>query len=143
MPDHEASATVAADPDAVFGYLADVHHLPEYFPMMTSAEPVPGEDAVRTTAVLQPEESDAPAGSGEQVVHGEAWFRADEDDRSLEWGSEGPSDYRGELRVDPDGDGSRISLRIHTPEAHDGVDESLQRSLDSIVAAVGPTGEGG
>jgi carbon monoxide dehydrogenase subunit G len=142
MADHRAQTSVAADPDAVYAYLSDVHHLPEYFPMMTSAEPVPGEDAVRTTAVLQPEEADVPPEQGPQEVQGEAWFRTHDADRRIEWGSEGPSDYRGELRVEPEGDGARISLLIHAPHDHDGIDESLERSLDAIATAVGPAGDG-
>lgn len=142
MADHTAQTTVQADPDAVYEYLADVSHLPEYFPMMTAAEKVPGEDAVRTTAVLDPEERGEPQGSGEQEVHGEAWFRTDDDARRIEWGSEGSSDYHGEIRVEPAEDGTRISLLIHSEQDHDGIDEGLERSLDAITTKVGPAGDG-
>ena len=142
MGDHTAAATVEAEPDAVYSYLADVSHLPDYFPMMTAAEKVPGEDAVRTTAVLEPEEDGRDEDEGERTVHGEAWFRTSDDERRIEWGSEGSSDYHGEIRVEPDGAGSRISLLVHTHEDHEGIDESLGRSLDSIVTKVGPAGDG-
>jgi len=142
MGDHSAVTTVEADADAVYAYLADVSHLPDYFPMMTAAEKVPGEDAVRTTAVLAPEEDGRPEGEGERTVHGEAWFRTHDEERRIEWGSEGSSDYHGEIRVEPDADGCRISLLIHSPSDHEGIDEGMGRSLDSIVAKVGPTGDG-
>ena len=122
MADHTAERTVEAAPDAVYDYLADVSHLPEYFPMMTAAEKVPGEDAVRTTAVLDHEERGEPQGSGEQEVHGEAWFRTDDAARSIRWGSEGSSGYHGEITVEEDGAGSRVRLLIATEHDHDGID---------------------
>ena len=137
MADHSAETIVGADPDAVFDYLADVSHLPEYFPMMTAAEKVPGEDAVRTTAVLTPEVDGEPRGEGDRTVHGEAWFRTDADARRIAWGSEGSSDYHGEIRVEADGEGSRISLLIHSEQDHDGIDEGLEQSLAAIVDQVG------
>ena len=135
--DHTAETIVGADPDAVYNYLADVSHLPDYFPMMTSAEKVPGEDAVRTTAVLSPEVDGESGDGGDRTVHGEAWFRTDADARLIEWGSEGPSDYHGEIRVGADGEGSRISLLIHSAQDHDGIDEGLEQSLAAIVDKVG------
>lgn len=137
MADHTAETTVGADPDAVYDYLADVSHLPEYFPMMTAAEKVPGEDAVRTTAVLDPEEDGRPAGEGEREVHGEAWWRTDAEARRIEWGSEGESTYHGSIRVEADGEGSRITLLISAPHDHDGIDEGLEESLAAIVSTVG------
>lgn len=142
MADHTAQTTVDADPGAVYEYLADVSHLPDYFPMITRAEPVTGEDAVRTTAVLQPEEQGEPAGAEPKEVHGEVWFRCHDDERRIEWGSEGRSSYHGELRVEAAGDGSRIRLLIHSEHEHDGIDESIGRSLDSIATQVGPAGDG-
>jgi carbon monoxide dehydrogenase subunit G len=142
MADHSAKTTVQADPDDVYDYLADVGNLPDYFPMMTSAEQVPGEDAVRTTAVLEPEATGRQPGSGEREVEGEAWFVARDDERRIEWGRKGSSDYRGELRVEPEGAGSRVSLLIHSEQDHDGIDESLARSLDSIATRLGPSGQG-
>ena len=39
MGDYEHTATVSADPEALFRYLADVHNLPDYFAAMEEAEP--------------------------------------------------------------------------------------------------------
>ena len=44
MGDYEHTATVSADPEALFRYLSDVHHLPDYFASMQEAEPT-GEHA--------------------------------------------------------------------------------------------------
>ena len=37
MGDYEHTATVSADPDELFRYLADVHHLPDSFRSMQVA----------------------------------------------------------------------------------------------------------
>jgi hypothetical protein len=44
--------------------------------------------------------------------HGEASFHADPADRRIEWGAR--SGYRGWLKVDPDGAGSRLTLFLET-----------------------------
>ena len=88
MADYESSTTVAADAGAVFDFLGEVRNLPRYFERMTSAVPGDG-DEVEVTADL-----------GDRQVAGQAWFRADRDRRRLEWGSEGPNDYRGTLAVE-------------------------------------------
>ncbi|WP_336922508.1 SRPBCC family protein [Aquipuribacter sp. SD81] len=145
MSDHEASRRLDADPDAVYAYLSDVRHLPEYFPQMTAAEQVPGEDAVRTTAVLEPDEAGLPDQDGPREVHGEAWFRTDDDARRVRWGSEGASDYAGDLVVTPDDGGARVEIRLHAPAHHaaeESVDEALERALDAIATAAGPAGDG-
>lgn len=129
MADFEQTTEVDASAEALFDYLSDVRHLPAYFDGMTSAEPAAGE-AVRTTARIDPD------GEGEREVEGEAWFRVDEDEQTLAWGSEGPNDYRGELEVSGSGDGSTVTVRLHTvhagADAHDGIDEGLRTSLANV-----------
>lgn len=121
MGDYEYTESVNATPDMLFDYLADVHNLPKYFTSMTSAEPGDGE-SVRTTAVVE----------GRQV-EGEAWFRVSRDERRLEWGSEGPSDYRGELDVTGDGDAARVSVRLHTEQAEG---DRVQRGVTETVKTI-------
>jgi uncharacterized membrane protein len=85
MGDYEQSRDVNAPAQALFDYLADVHNMPRYFSAMTSAEPAEG-GAVHVTADVDGKEQE-----------GEAWFKIDSDRMHLEWGSEGPNNYRGRL----------------------------------------------
>jgi len=134
MGTYESTTTVEAPPDELFAYLSDVHNLPDYFAAMKSAEPAGAA------------EGDAPAGA--EAVHsvaevdgqrreGEAWFRRDETARSISWGSEGPNDYHGELRVDGDGDSSQVSVTLHTEHAEgDRIQEGLETTLAQIKERV-------
>ena len=136
MGTYESSTTVTASPDELFSYLSDIHNLPEYFVAMKSAEPAgaaegdvpPGSEAVHTVAEVN--------GTRRE---GEAWFQRDADARSLRWGSEGPSDYRGELEVHGDGDGSRVTVRLHT-ERVEGAD--VQGGLETTLAQIKDVVEG-
>ncbi|HEY2655272.1 MAG TPA: SRPBCC family protein [Solirubrobacteraceae bacterium] len=91
--EHEHTEHVAASPDRVFAALADVGNLPRYVPQVIAAERLEG-DKVRIEARYE--------GHTQQ---GEAWFRAAESERRIEWGSPG-SDYHGWIQVSPDGEGS-------------------------------------
>jgi uncharacterized protein YndB with AHSA1/START domain len=130
MGTYESTTTVTASPDELFSYLSDVHNLPEYFAAMKSAEPAgkaegdvpPGAEAVHSVAVVNG-----------QRAEGEAWFVRDADARSLSWGSEGPNNYRGELRVEGDGDGSRVTVTLHTEQTEG---EQVQGGLDTTVATI-------
>jgi uncharacterized protein YndB with AHSA1/START domain len=97
---HEHTEHVAAAPDAVYAAIADVSNLPRFVPQMTGARPA-GDGRV---------EIDARYGGHEQ--HGEASFSADAGERRIEWSA--PSGYRGSMKVDPDGDGSRLTLFLET-----------------------------
>jgi uncharacterized membrane protein len=124
MGDFTHSTSVDADPERLFAYLADVNNLPRYFSRMTSAAPGDG-DEVHTTALL-------PDGNR---VEGDAWFRVDEAARRIEWGSEGPGDYRGHLDVTPSGGGSSVEVHLHTARVDDGnseVEDELRKTLDNI-----------
>jgi uncharacterized protein YndB with AHSA1/START domain len=136
MGTYESTTTVMASPDELFSYLSDIHNLPEYFAGMKSAEPAgaaegdvpPGSEAVHSVAEVDG-----------QRREGEAWFRRDADQRSLSWGSEGPSDYRGELQVDGDGDGSQVTVRLHT-ERTEG--DRIQQGLETTLARIKDQVEG-
>ena len=126
MADFSGTTTVPAAPQVLMDYLSDVANLPKYFSRMTSARPGDGEE-VKTTAKM-------PDGT---EVQGDAWFRVS--DNALEWGSEGPSDYRGSLEVRPSGDGSEVTVRLHTtrvdagdPEVQDGITETLENIKKQI-----------
>jgi uncharacterized protein YndB with AHSA1/START domain len=134
MGDYEHTATVSADPDALFRYLSDVHHLPDYFSSMQEAEPT-GE---------QPDNAE----EGAEEVHvvaevdgarreGEAWMAVDDAQRTLRWGSEGPNGYHGELQVSPAASGAEVAVRLHTERADGpGIRAGLEQTLASIKQAV-------
>ena len=62
--------------------------------------------------------------------HGEGWFRPDAEQRRIEWGSRSSS-YHGWMQVDPDGDGSRLTLFLATAHG-DAPDAEVMGTLDSI-----------
>lgn len=71
----------------------------------------------------------------------DAWFRVDRDERRIQWGSEGPNDYRGELEVIGEGDVSEVAVRLHTSVDHAGsIEGDLQRTLDNIKRLVEGSG---
>lgn len=115
--EHQHAQHVAAGPDAVFAALADVSNLPHYVPQMTQAQRK-GEDRVEVEARYDG-----------HTQHGEAWFKTDEGERTIEWGA-GEGQYHGRMLVQPDGDGSKLVLELSTPhvQSHDDV----QATLDAI-----------
>jgi len=115
---HEHTHHVAADADKVYAALADVSNLPHYVPQMTSATPHDG-DKVTVEARYDG-----------HTQHGEAWFRTDDSKRRIEWGAEG-SAYNGWLQVDPDDDGSRLTLYVATVHG-DAPDPEVMGTLDAI-----------
>jgi len=93
---HEHTEHVAASPDAVYAAISDVANLPRFVPQMIGVRPA-GEDRVQVDARYEGHEQ-----------HGEASFHVDAADRRIEWAA--PSGYRGWMKVDPDGAGSRLTL---------------------------------
>jgi hypothetical protein len=67
---------------------------------------------------------------------GEAWFRVDRERQRVEWGSEGPNDYRGWLDVTDEGGGrSTVAVHVSTARVEDRPDEinqGLERTLASV-----------
>jgi uncharacterized membrane protein len=125
MGDFTGSTTVDVAPDALFDYLSDIANLPDYFTRMTSARRGDGEE-VHTTASL-------PDG---REVEGDAWFRVDDGEQRIEWGSEGPNDYHGHVDVTPSGSGgSTVEVHLHTTRVEDGdsqVDDGIRETLANI-----------
>lgn len=114
---HEHTEHVAAAPDDVYRLIADVANLPKFVPQMTAARSTDG----GRLAV------DARYGGHDQ--HGEVSFEANDRRRRVEWSA--PSGYRGAMQVDPDGDGSRLTLFLDT--THDAEHESdITATLDAI-----------
>jgi uncharacterized protein YndB with AHSA1/START domain len=116
--EHEHTEHVAATPDRLFAALADVDNLPHYVPQLTTARHAQG-DHVQVEARYEG-----------RTKHGEAWFRTDADARRIEWGAEG-SGYHGSLRIDPDGEGSRLTLFLSTVQG-DAPDREVAGTLEAI-----------
>lgn len=114
---HEHTEHVAAAPDAVFAAIADVRNLPKFVPQMTGAQPT-GDTRVQIDARYDGREQ-----------HGEASFSADESRRRIEWSAE--SGYHGWMQVEPDGDGSRLTLFLNTVHGAEG-DHDVGGTLDAI-----------
>lgn len=127
MAEYTDSVSIAVPPGRLFDYLADVEHLPSYMPRLTTAEEI-GDGAVEVTAcpIL---------GDGTQVqVTGQAWTRIDKPGRTFSWGSVGGRHaYKGTFDVDPEGEGSRLIVRIRSERAEgDAVRAGLHDTLTKI-----------
>jgi uncharacterized membrane protein len=114
---HEHTEHVAAAPDAVFAAISDVGNLPRFVPQITAARPAEG-DRVEIDARYQGHEQ-----------HGEAAFHVDPAERRIEWSSAGG--YRGWMSVNPDGDGSRLTLFLETRHSSER-DHDIAATLDAI-----------
>jgi hypothetical protein len=123
MGDYESSAQVIAGEQVLFEYLSDVSNLPKYFARMTRAEHV-GEEEIATEAVVNG-----------RTESGTAWLRVDYDRKHLDWGSEGPSNYSGQLDVTGDTRQSTVTVRVHTERVGDG-DPQVQQGLEQTLAQI-------
>jgi uncharacterized membrane protein len=123
MGDYEADERVRVTADELFAYLSDVANLPKYFPRMTSAEAVEGEEAVHVTARTP---------QGEEV-EGQAWFKVDRENRTLSWGSEGRNHYHGHLTVTGVGENSAVAVTVSTERAEG---HEIQQGVDEAVETI-------
>jgi uncharacterized membrane protein len=121
MADYLARSDVNAPASDLFKYLSAVENLPEYFQRMTSAT-FSGDGTVQVTADL-----------GDRAVEGEAWFEVDDEALTLAWGSQGPNDYSGRLRVTGDGQGSVVEVTLSTERA---ASADIQEGLEQTVAVI-------
>ena len=114
---HEHTEHVAAPADAVYAAISDLGNLPRFVPQMTAARRA-AHDRVEVDARYDG-----------RTQHGEASFRTDDGERRIEWGA--PSGYRGWMKVDPDGDGSRLTLFLDTRHGSER-DHDISATLDAI-----------
>lgn len=128
MPEFEQSLRMAAPPDSVLAFVSDVRNLPRYVPTTKEAQSQ-GPERVHVAGDAQGHHYDA-----------DGYLRRK--DGGLEWGAD-EGYYNGWLRVEPDGEGSQvtvgISLRGHPPGADPGeapsedqINEGLVKGLESI-----------
>lgn len=130
MTTHTSTVQIGISAEHLWTYLSDVENLPEYLPQMTSAHRT-SDDTVQVTAQIDP--SDQPA----QEVEGEAWFKVEQEGKTLTWGSEGPNNYEGQLDIDPAGDSTcELTVRINSERAQaQDVEEGIQRTAEGIKKA--------
>ena len=115
---HEHTEHVAAPADAVYSAISDVSNLPKFVPQLTGARAA-GDGKVAVDARYEGREQ-----------HGEATFSSDAGERKISWGAPGGG-YHGWMKVDPDGDGSRLTLFLETQ--HSGEREhDVSATLDAI-----------
>jgi len=114
---HEHTEHVAAPADDVYAAIANLDNLPRFVPQLTAVRPAEGDHI----------EVDARYEGREQ--HGEATFRAHDGERRIEWSA--PSGYHGWMKVDPDGDGSRLTLFLETRRGSER-DHDVAATLDAI-----------
>lgn len=116
--EHEHTEHVAAAPDSVFAAISDPDNLSRFVPQVTSVRPKEGHGQVEVDARYDG-----------KTQHGEASLNIDSGARRIEWSAE--SGYRGSLQVDADGQGSRLTLSLHT--IHDAEhDHEIAATLDAI-----------
>jgi uncharacterized protein YndB with AHSA1/START domain len=114
---HEHTEHVAASPESVFAAISDPNNLSRFVPQLTAVRPVGG-DRVEVDARYEG-----------KTQTGAAHFRTDEESRRIEWGS--ASGYEGWIQVDGDGEGSRLTLHLHTTHGTER-DHDIAATLDAI-----------
>jgi hypothetical protein len=123
MGDFSGSTQVITGEQVLFEYLSDVGNLPKYFARMTRA------------TMSGPEEVDTEAEVDGQTVHGQAWFRVDQERKHIEWGAESESRYAGKLDVTGDTRQSTVTVTMHTERADDG-DERVTQGIQDTLAQI-------
>ena len=137
--DFEQTMTMNAAPDAIYDFVADIRNFPKYMPTTKNAEPQEG-DRVRVQGAAHGHEYDA-AG----------YLRRNTGNNRLEWGAD-EGYYSGSLEASPDGDGSKVTVKISFRGAPPGSDpdqapppaevqDALVKALQSIQNYV--EGDGG
>jgi uncharacterized protein YndB with AHSA1/START domain len=115
--EHVHSEHVAADPDRVFAALRDPATLAGFVPQLTKVAQQ-GDDRVEVEARYDG-----------RTQRGDAYFRADDAGRKVEWGTE--RGYRGWLAIEADDDGSMLTLGLHTTHV-ERADHDVAATLDAI-----------
>ena len=142
MAEYEQTQQLAAPAEAVFAWLADVSHLPDYLPPVVAAStegPSEGDNPgqkIRTT-LQRPDDE-------QQTFVAEGYVLVDESARRMEWGAESGRDYSGFLTVAEVDGGSEVTVHLslgersaeaNIPSAPDGRDplqEGISATLESI-----------
>ncbi|WP_410651455.1 SRPBCC family protein [Amycolatopsis sp. cmx-4-54] len=126
MSDYRHAAEIDMPASDLFAYLREPRNLPRYFPQMSQVEPQSG-DTVHVEADVHGEH-----------VEGDAWFKVDEENRSLSWGAQGSHDYRGTLSIEDLGP-NECRLTVTLSSVREAADEEVRRGLEETVAALAHT----
>ncbi len=134
MAEYESSLPVSASPDTVFDFVSDIRNLPRYLPTTHHAE-AQGPNRVR----VQGE-------AGGHKYDSDGRFRADADERRLEWGSDGETAYEGWLEIEGAGDESLVTVHLSfapRPDQAARMDEqtgdqdaAIQQGLDAGLRSI-------
>ncbi len=123
MQNFEKSKIVNAEPDQVFEFLSDIDNLSQYLPTVRHAEH---------------EENDRIRIQGEAGGHkydDTGFFRADEDTRRMEWGSDSERGYQGWLTVEESGNNqSEVKVHLSFGQQNHALKEMDQRTGDHVEA---------
>jgi len=112
MSEHERTVTVGVPAENAFRYLSSVSNLPQFVPHLSEIRE-DGENHVRGLA-----------GTGGRQHKVSGFFRADSENRRIDWESDGTPGYSGWLEIEPEGlERSRLTVHI---------------SMQSVAAQVGP-----
>ena len=137
MADYEQAQRVDAPAEAVFAWLADISHLPDYLPPVVAASlegPSEGNNPgqkLRTT-LQRP-------GDEQRTFDAEGYVWVDEGARRMDWGAESGRDYSGYLTVADSNGGSEVTVHLtlgeRSAEADIPADQEGQGSLQEGIAA--------
>lgn len=134
MSHYESELKVMAAPDTIFAYVKDPANMPKYLPTVHGAHDQ-GEGRVAV---------DGEAAGHE--YHSDGWFKVDDAERTMSWGSDGENKYSGSLAVRPHEDHSHVSVELDFEpnpgqeaafEAQSGSrDETVQKGLDAALESI-------
>jgi len=132
MDVYERTQQVDASAENLFAFLKEPGNLPKYLPPITDANSEEGDQLA-----LRGHDPD-----GEEF-RGQGYYRVQEDERTLEWGSNAERQYSGRLRVDAAGDG-RSSVTVHLEfgprsEPHQEMQERSSDDRDPAEEALAAT----
>lgn len=123
MSHYESQTVVDAEAKQVFEFVKDPQNMPKYLPTVHSAQPQgPGRVEVEGEA-------------GGHHYDSDGWFKIDDQEMTMTWGSDGEHKYAGQLFVKPEGRGSRIQVSLDF-EPNPGEEQSFKQQMGSRDATI-------
>ena len=115
MPEYTDRIEVAVAPDVVFRFVSDIKNLPKYLPTVHEAHSDPHERV----------EVDGTANG--HAYKSAGWFKVDQSERTMTWGSDGENDYSGKMAVSGEDSRSTVECWLQFTPTGD-VKESMERN---------------
>lgn len=123
MPEYTDRIEVSASPDAVFRFVSDIANLPKYLPTVYDAH----------STLHERVEVDGKANG--HTYKSDGWFKVDQANRTMTWGSDGDNDYSGKMAVSGEGNLSEVECSLKfTPTAE--IKESMDKNQGGPDAAM-------